>query len=76
MDINHPRYPSKTTFLSIKPFIKTLTVMRKLTLTILLVVAVAATWAQKPDRKTAKLEKRYDGPSPLIGFRVIAVRKK
>ena len=21
-------------------------------------------------------EKRYDGPSPLIGFRVIAVRKK
>jgi len=38
--------------------------MRKLTLTILLVVAVAATWAQKLDRKTAKLEKRYDGPVP------------
>ncbi len=50
--------------------------MKKVTLTILLVVAVAAAWAQKPDRKTAKLEKRYDGPSPLIGFRVIAVRKK
>ena len=35
--------------------------MRKLTLTILLVVAVAATWAQKPDRKTVKLEKRLVG---------------
>ena len=35
--------------------------MRKLTLTILLVVAVAATWAQKPDKKTVKLEKQLVG---------------
>ena len=35
--------------------------MRKLTLTILLVAAVAAAWAQKPDRKTVKLEKRLVG---------------
>ena len=32
MDTNHPRFPSKTTFLSIKPFIKTITIMKKLTL--------------------------------------------
>ena len=50
--------------------------MRKLTLTILLIAAVVAAWAQKLDRKTVKLEKPYNGPSPLIGFRVIAVRKK
>ncbi len=50
--------------------------MKKVTLTILLVVAVAAAWAQKLDWKTAKLEKRYDGPSPLIGFRMIAVQKE
>ena len=36
--------------------------MKKVTLTILLVAAVAAAWAQKPDRKTVKLEKRYDAP--------------
>ena len=35
--------------------------MRKITLTILLVAAVVATWAQKPDRKTVKLEKRLVG---------------
>ena len=35
--------------------------MRKLTLTILLVAAVAATWAQKPDKKTVKLEKQLVG---------------
>ena len=32
--------------------------MRKITLTILLVAAVVAAWAQKPDKKTAKLEKQ------------------
>lgn len=41
--------------------------MRKITLTILLVAAVAAAWAQKPDKKTAKLEKRYDAPSRWLG---------
>ena len=35
--------------------------MRKITLTILLVAVVAATWAQKPDKKTAKLEKQLVG---------------
>ena len=35
--------------------------MKKVTLTILLVAAVAATWAQKPDRKTVKLEKQLVG---------------
>ena len=35
--------------------------MRKLTLTILLIAAVAATWAQKPDKKTVKLEKQLVG---------------
>jgi len=50
--------------------------MKKITLTILLIAAVVAAWAQKADKKTMKLEKRYDGPSPLIGFRVIAVRKE
>ena len=35
--------------------------MRKTTLTILLVAAVAATWAQKPDKKTVKLEKQLVG---------------
>ena len=35
--------------------------MKKLTLTILLVAAVAATWAQKPDKKTVKLEKQLVG---------------
>ena len=38
--------------------------MKKITLTILLIAAVVAAWAQKLDRKTAKLEKRYDGPVP------------
>ena len=35
--------------------------MKKLALTILLVAAVAAVWAQKPDKKTAKLEKQLVG---------------
>ena len=35
--------------------------MKKVTLTILLVAAVAATWAQKPDKKTMKLEKQLVG---------------
>ena len=35
--------------------------MRKITLTILLVAVVAAAWAQKPDKKTAKLEKQLVG---------------
>lgn len=35
--------------------------MKKVTLTILLLAAVAATWAQKPDKKTAKLEKQLVG---------------
>ena len=35
--------------------------MKKLTLTILLVAAVAATWAQQPDKKTVKLEKQLVG---------------
>ena len=35
--------------------------MKKVTLTILLVAAVAATWAQKPDKKTVKLEKQLVG---------------
>ncbi|MBR4911745.1 MAG: hypothetical protein IKZ54_02745, partial [Bacteroidales bacterium] len=35
--------------------------MRKITLTILLVAAVAAAWAQKPDKKTVKLEKQLVG---------------
>ena len=35
--------------------------MKKLTLTILFIAAVAAAWAQKPDRKTVKLEKRLVG---------------
>ena len=35
--------------------------MRKITLTILLLAAVTATWAQKPDKKTAKLEKQLTG---------------
>jgi formylglycine-generating enzyme required for sulfatase activity len=35
--------------------------MKNLTLTILLVAAVAATWAQKPDKKTVKLEKQLVG---------------
>ena len=35
--------------------------MRKITLTILLIAAVAAAWAQKPDKKTAKLEKQLVG---------------
>ena len=35
--------------------------MRKTTLTILLVAIVAAAWAQKPDKKTAKLEKQLVG---------------
>ena len=35
--------------------------MRKTTLTILLVAIVAATWAQKPDKKTSKLEKQLVG---------------
>ena len=36
--------------------------MKKITLTILFIVAVVAAWAQKPDKKTVKLEKRYDAP--------------
>ena len=35
--------------------------MRKITLTILFIAAVAATWAQKPDKKTVKLEKQLVG---------------
>ena len=35
--------------------------MRKITLTILFIAAVAAAWAQKPDKKTAKLEKQLVG---------------
>ena len=35
--------------------------MRKTALTILLVAIVAAAWAQKPDKKTAKLEKQLVG---------------
>lgn len=35
--------------------------MRIITLTILLLAAVAATWAQKPDKKTVKLEKQLVG---------------
>ena len=35
--------------------------MKKLTLIIFLVAAVAATWAQKPDKKTVKLEKQLVG---------------
>ena len=35
--------------------------MRKITLTILFIVAVAAAWAQKPDKKTVKLEKQLVG---------------
>ncbi|MBR4136107.1 MAG: SUMF1/EgtB/PvdO family nonheme iron enzyme [Bacteroidales bacterium] len=35
--------------------------MRKITLTILMVAVVAAAWAQKPDKKTAKLEKQLVG---------------
>ena len=50
--------------------------MRKTTLTILFIAAVVAAWAQKPDKKNVKLEKRYNAPSPKVGFRVIAVRKK
>ena len=37
--------------------------MKKITLTILLIAAVVAAWAQKPDKKNVKLEKRYDAPS-------------
>jgi len=35
--------------------------MKKVTLTILLVAAVAATWAQKPDRKTVKRQRGGNG---------------
>ena len=35
--------------------------MRKTALTILLVAVVAATWAQKPDKKTAKWQRGGDG---------------
>ena len=35
--------------------------MRKTTLTILMVAAVAAAWAQKPDKKTAKRQRGGDG---------------
>ena len=35
--------------------------MRKTTLSILFIAAVAATWAQKPDKKTVKLEKKLVG---------------
>ena len=47
--------------MNIEPFTKTITDMRKITLTILLVAVVAAVWAQKPDKKTAKLEKQLVG---------------
>lgn len=36
--------------------------MRKIILTILFIAAVVAAWAQKPDKKTVKLEKRYEAP--------------
>ena len=35
--------------------------MKKITLTILLIAAVVAAWAQKPDKKTVKLEKQLVG---------------
>ena len=42
-------------------FTNVLTLMRKTTLTILLIAAVAAALAQKPDKKTVKLEKQLVG---------------
>ena len=35
--------------------------MKKITLSSLLIAAVVAAWAQKPDRKTVKLEKQLVG---------------
>jgi hypothetical protein len=35
--------------------------MRKITLTILFIAAVAAAWAQKPDKKTVKRQRGGDG---------------
>ena len=51
----------KHTLLHIETFTKTITLMRKTTLTILLVAAVAAAWAQKPDKKTVKWQRGGDG---------------
>ena len=35
--------------------------MKKITLTILLIAAVAAAWAQKPDKKTVKRQRGGNG---------------
>ena len=39
-------------------------------------VAIGGSWYYPGYDIRIASEKRYDGPSPLIGFRVIAVRKK
>ena len=48
--------------------------MKKLALTILLVAVVAAVWAQKPDKKTAKLEKQLVGTFVEVPARHYTIR--